>query len=183
MINCWSEKQNKNKNKKSFARVTEKELKREESLNTCGGKFFKRNVQNAMEYCYATWKMKLYPWKFSVWTCTKLSILFDLGKRTRRFIFYAYQGCFHENYWPRLTSVTKCRGSISHGDIKFWFSGNFNTGRHCLLLHIHLSYYVRCITSFQKIVLNSYTSYLTEGFVNQPHNFYLPTCALAWYST
>ena len=33
---------------------------------------------------------------------------------------------FYENYWPRLTSSSKCRGSVSHGDIKFWFSGNAN---------------------------------------------------------
>ena len=38
---------------------------------------------------------------------------------------------FHKNYWPRLTSSSKCRGSINHGEIKFWFSGNANTGRHC----------------------------------------------------
>ena len=40
----------------------------------------------------------------------------------------------YENYCPYLTSRSKCRGSVSHGDIKFWVSGNANTGRHCLLL-------------------------------------------------
>ena len=33
-----------------------------------------------------------------------------------------------------------CRGSVSHGDIRFWFSGSVNTGRLCLLLQVHLSY-------------------------------------------
>ena len=28
----------------------------------------------------------------------------------------------------------------THGDIKFWFSGSANTGRHYLLLQFHLSY-------------------------------------------
>ena len=46
---------------------------------------------------------------------------------------------FYENYWLRLTSSSKCRGSVSYGDIKFWFSGNANTGRHCLLSQFHLS--------------------------------------------
>ena len=44
---------------------------------------------------------------------------------------------FYENYWPHLNSSSKCRGSVSHGDIKFWFSGNVNTGRHCLLLQCY----------------------------------------------
>ena len=26
---------------------------------------------------------------------------------------------FYENYWPHLTSNSKCRGSVSHGDIRF----------------------------------------------------------------
>ena len=32
------------------------------------------------------------------------------------------------------------RGSVSHGDIKFWFSGSSNSGRHRLLLQFHQSY-------------------------------------------
>ena len=47
---------------------------------------------------------------------------------------------FYENYWSRLPSSSKCRRSVHHGNIKFWFSGNANTGRHCLLLQFHLSY-------------------------------------------
>ena len=43
LINCRTEKQNKNKSKKRFAGVTEKYLKTEESLNTYDGKLFKRN--------------------------------------------------------------------------------------------------------------------------------------------
>ena len=37
------QKQNKNKSKKRFVRVTEKYLKTEESLNTYDGKLFERN--------------------------------------------------------------------------------------------------------------------------------------------
>ena len=47
---------------------------------------------------------------------------------------------FYKNYWSRLPSSSKCRRSVRHGDIKFWFSRNTSTGRHCLLLQIHLSY-------------------------------------------
>ena len=36
---------------------------------------------------------------------------------------------FYENYWPRLTWSSKCRGSVSYDDIKFWFSGSVYTGR------------------------------------------------------
>ena len=43
LINCCTEKQNKNKSKKKFVGVTEKYLKTEESLNTYDGKLFKRN--------------------------------------------------------------------------------------------------------------------------------------------
>ena len=50
----------------------------------------------------------------------------------------------HINFFLRkllasLNKRSKCWGSVSHGYIKFWFSGNANTGRHCLLLHFHLS--------------------------------------------
>ena len=63
---------------------------------------------------------------------------------------------FYENYWPRLTSSSKCKGSVSHGDIKFWFSGNANPGRHCLLLQFHLTYQIRCIMNFKKITDTSF---------------------------
>ena len=43
LINCHTENQNKNKSKKMFVGVTEKYLKKEESLNTYDGKLFKRN--------------------------------------------------------------------------------------------------------------------------------------------
>ena len=43
MINCPTEKQNKNKSKKRFVGVTEKYLKTEESLNTYDGKLSERN--------------------------------------------------------------------------------------------------------------------------------------------
>ena len=43
LINCHTEKQNKNKSKKSFVEVTGKYLKAEESLNTYDGKLSERN--------------------------------------------------------------------------------------------------------------------------------------------
>ena len=43
LINCRTEKQNKNKSKKRFVGVTEKYLKTEESLNTYDGKLSERN--------------------------------------------------------------------------------------------------------------------------------------------
>ena len=75
--------------------------------------------------------MKVYLWKFSFWTCTK----------------YGF-------YW--IWKSWYVIGSISHGDIKFWFSGSGNTGRLCLLLQIHLSYYIRCIMNFKKIADTSF---------------------------
>ena len=62
------------------------------------------------------------------------------GKAYTSFNLLRILNVFYQNYWPRLTSSSKCRGSVSHGDIMFWFSGNANTGRHCLLLQFHLSY-------------------------------------------
>ena len=53
----------------------------------------------------------------------KVRLLFNLGKPTHHLIYYAYKIFFYENYWPCLALSSKCRGSISHGDIKvlvFW---------------------------------------------------------------
>ena len=47
---------------------------------------------------------------------------------------------FYQNYWARLTSSSKCRASVSQGDIKFWFSGNAKRGRYYLLFQFHLRY-------------------------------------------
>ena len=58
------------------------------------------------------------------------------------------------------------KGSVSHDDIKFWFSGSANPGRHCLLLQFHLSYIIRCIMNFKKALTflrvfdNSLSKYL-----------------------
>ena len=62
--------------------------------------------------------------------------------RTSLYVIYfiTYINFFYENYWPHLTSSSKSRGSVGHSDLKFWFSGNANTGRHCLLLKFHLSF-------------------------------------------
>ena len=142
MINCCTEKPNKNKSKKRFVGVTEKYLKTEESLwwEVIREKLMFRMLWNTLKdgLCYLrneSVSMKVFFLKMhEVW------LLFDLGKSTHHLIYYAYYTFFYENYWPRLAWSSKCRGSISHGDIKFWFSGNASTGRHCLLLQFHLSY-------------------------------------------
>ena len=100
---------------------------------------------------------------FSFRTCTKLRILFDLGKLTS-FNLLRILNFFYENYWSRLNSSSKCSGSVSHGDIKFWFSGNANKGRYCLLLKFHLSYYIRCIMNFKKIADASFNEHLRKNF-------------------
>ena len=71
---------------------------------------------------------------------------------------------FYENYWPRLTSSSKCRGSVSHGNIKFLFSGNASTGRHCLLLQFHLS--IKSGTSFNCEHISSFA--LITADLEQP---------------
>ena len=94
-------------------------------------------------------------------------ILFDLGKPARHLIYSGYYFFSYENYWPCLTWSSKCRGSVSHGDIKFWFSGSANTGRHCLLLQFHLSYSIRCIMNFKKIADTSLKAKLSVVSVSE----------------
>ena len=68
------EKQNKDKSKKRFVGVTEKYLKTEESLNTFDGKLSERKLMFRMlwnKMGFVTCKIKVYPGKFSFWTCTK----------------------------------------------------------------------------------------------------------------
>ena len=62
------------------------------------------------------------------------------GKAYTSFNLWRILNFFLRKYWPRLAWSSKCRWSVSHGDIKFWFSGSANTGRQCLLLQFHLSY-------------------------------------------
>lgn len=69
-------------------------------------------------------------------------------------IYYKYQ-----KYQPHLTSSSKYGGNKSHGTLKFWFSGNANMGRHCLLLQFHISFYIRCTMSFKKIEGTSLNKY------------------------
>lgn len=75
---------------------------------------------------------------------------------------------FYETYRFGLTQNSKCRGSMGHGDLKFWFSGISHTDKHCLLFQFHISYQSRCIMSFRKIadtsfhflILRKYQSFL-----------------------
>ena len=61
---------------------------------------------------------------------------------------------FHENYWIHLTSSSKWRGSVTHGDVKFWFSRNANTGRYCSVLQFQV--FKSCIMSFTKVADTSF---------------------------
>ena len=70
MINCHTEKQNKNKSKKRFVGVAEKYLKTEESLTSYDGKLSERNQYSEcsgilLKMAFVTCEMKVYPWKFS----------------------------------------------------------------------------------------------------------------------
>ena len=99
-------------------------------------------------------------WLPAKWKC--IHEMFP-SRHTRSYGFYLIWGSlyvikllhifnfFFENFRPRLTSSSKFRGSVSHDDLKFWFSGNAYRGEHCLLLPFHLSYYIRCIMRFKKI--------------------------------
>ena len=60
------------------------------------------------------------------------------GPACMSLIYYALFNFFYEKYWPRLTSCSKCRGSVRHGDIRFIFSENFEV--HIIWILISLSY-------------------------------------------
>ena len=136
MINCHTEKQNKIKNKKRFAGVTEKYLK-----------------TGILKHIW--WKVKEKLMFRMLWNTLKdglcclpnesVSIVSLLNMHEATDFIWSGQAyrslnllCilifFYENCWSRLTWGSKCRGGVSHGNIKFWFSGNANTVRHCLLL-------------------------------------------------
>ena len=104
-----------------------------------------------------TCKMKVHPWNVSFSTYKKLWILLDLGSLYVIKLLHIFN-FFFENFRPRLTSGSKLRGSVSHDDLKFWFSGNAYRGEHCLLLPFHLSYYIRCIMRFKKIADTSWNN-------------------------
>ena len=83
-----------NKSKKRIVGLTEKYLKIEEYLNIYDRKLCERNQclecsGILLKMGFIACEMKVYPWKLSFWTCTKLRILFDLGNPTRHLIYYA----------------------------------------------------------------------------------------------
>ena len=102
------------------------------------------NVQNALEYSFKdglhylrneSGSMKVF-----VLNMLKATDFIWSGQSYTSFNLLHILNFFNENYWSHWPSSSKCRQSICHGDIKFWFSRNANTGRHCLLLQFQLSY-------------------------------------------
>ena len=87
------------------------------------------NVQDALEYSlkmgFVTCEMKVF-----LLNRHEATAFFWSGQAYMSFNLLRILNFFYENYWPRLNSSNKCRESVSHGDIKFWFSGNDRTGRH-----------------------------------------------------
>ena len=49
------------------------------------------------------------------------------GKAYTSFNLFHTLNFFYKNYWSCPTWSSKCRGSISHGNSMFWFSGSANT--------------------------------------------------------
>ena len=84
--------------------------------------------------------MKVYLLNVSFLACTKLWLLHDLGKSTHNLINYRHYFFSTKTSGFAKPQAVKYRGSVIHGDIKFWFSGKANTGRDCLLLQFHLSF-------------------------------------------
>ena len=137
MINRHPERQNKNTSKKRFVEVVEKYLKKKRGIlkyiwwEVIWEKLMFRMLCNILKngsLLPAKWKpiYEIFP-----------------SEHAQSYGFYLIRASlnfFYENYWPHLTSSSKCSGGMSHSEIKFWFSGNANTGTHCLLLRFHLSF-------------------------------------------
>ena len=108
LINCRTEKHNKNKGKKRFVGVTEKYLKTKQSWNTYDGKLSERNSCSEcsgilLKMGFVTCEMKVYPWKFSFWTCTKYGF-YLIWKSLHVIWFITHPNFFfYKSYWPRLT--------------------------------------------------------------------------------
>ena len=96
----WSivAKKNKTKSKERFVGVTEKYLKTEESLKTYDGKLSLRNSCSEcsgilLKMGFVTCKMKVYPWKFSLWTCRKYGF-YSIWKSLHVIKFMAHTNFF-----------------------------------------------------------------------------------------
>ena len=93
LINCQTEKQNKNKGKDLSEYWKIFKNRGILTVNTYDRNLFNRNKCSEcsgilLKIGFATCETKLYPWKFYFWTCTKLRILFDLGNPKRHLIYF-----------------------------------------------------------------------------------------------
>ena len=74
---------------------------------------------------------------------------------------------------------------MSYDDIRFWFSENANTGRHCMLLQFHLSFQIRYTTSFKEIADTSFKhgkkALEFVKVVLKIHNIFICTALAHWY--
>ena len=110
-INCYTgkRKQKQTMHGKRFVELTEKCPYDRKLFNIYDRKLFKRNYDSEclgvlLEIDFVSCKMKEYLIKF-FWIYTKLQSLLDLQKVLAS---------------PKLSS--KSRGSLRHGNLKFWFS-------------------------------------------------------------
>ena len=140
MINCHTEKQNKKICQSNWKISKNRGILKHIWWEVILEKLMFRMLWNTLKNELCCLQNESVSMKVFLLNMHQVRILFDLEKPTQHLIYYAYKKIFYENYWPCITWSSKCRGSVSHGDIKFWFSGSANTGRHCLLLQFHLSY-------------------------------------------
>ena len=143
MINCRTEKQNKNKRKdlSSNWKITKNRgILKHMWWEVIQEKLMFRMLWNTLKdgFCYV--RNESVSMKVFLLNMHKATAFIWSGQGYTSFNLLRILFFFYENYWPRLISSSKCRGSVSHGDMKFWFSGNAKTDRHCLLLQFHLSY-------------------------------------------
>ena len=145
MIDCQTEKQNKNKSNKKVCQINWKISKNRRILKHMSWEVIREKLM--FRILWSTLKDGLhYPRNeivsMKVFLLNMLEATDSIwsGQFYMSFNLLRILNFFYENCWSRLPSSSKCRRSVHHGNIKFWFSGNANTGRHYLLLQFHLSY-------------------------------------------
>ena len=145
----WSIVTQKNKQKQSkkrFAAVTKKYLKIEYFFDgkhiwweVIWEKLMSRMLWNTLKYGLHYLQNKSVSIKVFLLNMHKARNFIWSGQFYTSFNLLCILNFFYKNYWSCLPSSSKCRGSMHHSDIRFWFSGNASIGRHCLLLQFRLS--------------------------------------------
>ena len=130
MINCRTEKQNKSKSKDCWSNckiARNRGILKHRWWEVIWEKVMFRMLWNTLKDGLRYLQNESVSMKVFLLNIHEVRLLFDLGKPRRHLIYYAYKILFYENYWPRLTWSSKCRGGMSHDNIKFWFSRSANT--------------------------------------------------------